>query len=66
VRGTGGYNQGSFEYFAKACWGWVFAGVNGVGSVDVEGSSVFSGCRDEAWRHVPDRQFIAKTEMAMR
>jgi len=30
VRGGGGYNQGSFVYFAKACGGWVFAGVNGV------------------------------------
>jgi len=39
---------------------------SGVGSVDVEGSSVLSGCRDEARRHVPDRQFIAETEMAMR
>jgi len=27
--------------------------------------SVLSGCRDEARRHVPDRQFIAKIEMAM-
>ena len=25
VRGGGGYNQGSFVYFAKACGGWVFA-----------------------------------------
>jgi len=33
--------------------------------VDVEGSSVLSGCRGEAQRHVPDRQFIAKIEMAM-
>jgi len=31
VRGGGGYNQGSFIYFAKACVGWVCAGVNGVG-----------------------------------
>ena len=31
VRGTGGYNQGSFVYLAKVCGGWVFAGVNGVG-----------------------------------
>jgi len=31
VRGGGGYNQGSFVYFAKTCGGWVFAGVNGVG-----------------------------------
>jgi len=30
VRGRGGYNQGSFVYFAKACGGWVFAGVKGV------------------------------------
>jgi len=34
--------------------------------VDADGSSVLSGCRDEARRHVPDRQFIAKIEMAMR
>jgi len=34
--------------------------------VDVEGSSVLSGCRDQARWHVPDRQFIAKIEMAMR
>jgi len=34
--------------------------------VDVDGSSVLSGCRDEARRHVPDRQFVAKIEMAMR
>jgi len=31
----------------------------------VDGRSVLSGCRDEAQRHVPDRQFIAKIEMAM-
>jgi len=31
-----------------------------------EVSSVLSGCGDEARRHVPDRQFIAKIEMAMR
>ena len=31
VRGGGGYNQGSFEYFAKGFGGWEFAGVNGVG-----------------------------------
>jgi len=66
VRGDGGYNQGSCVYFAKACGGWVCAGVNGVDSVDVEGSSVLGGCRDEARRHVPDRQFIAKIEMDMR
>jgi len=42
VRGRGGYNQGSFVYFAKACGGWVFAGVNGVGCVDVEGGAVLS------------------------
>jgi len=30
VRRGGGYNQGSCVYFAKACGGWVFAGVNGV------------------------------------
>jgi len=34
--------------------------------VDVEGSSVLSGCRDESRRHVPDRQFIAKIEKAKR
>jgi len=34
--------------------------------VDVEGSSVLSGYRGEAQRHMPDRQFIAKNEMAMR
>jgi hypothetical protein len=31
VRGGEGYNQGSFVYFDKACGGWMFAGVNGVG-----------------------------------
>jgi len=31
VRGGGGYNQGSFVYLAKACDGWMFADVNGVG-----------------------------------
>jgi len=31
VRGGGGYNQGSFVYFAKGCGDWVRAGVNGVG-----------------------------------
>jgi len=31
VRGGGGYNQGSFVYFSRACGGWVYAGVNGVG-----------------------------------
>jgi len=36
MRGGGGYNQGSFVYFAKACGGWVCAGVNGVGRVDVK------------------------------
>jgi len=30
VRGGGGYNQGSFVYFAKACGGWVIVGVNEV------------------------------------
>jgi len=34
--------------------------------MDVDGSSVLSGYRDEARRHVLDRQFIAKIEMAMR
>jgi len=29
VRGAEGYNQGSFVYFAKACGGWMFVGVNG-------------------------------------
>jgi len=42
MRGGEGYNQGSFVYFAKACGGWVFAGVNGVGRMDVVGSSVLS------------------------
>jgi len=36
VRGGEGYIQGSFVYFAKACGGWVCAGVNGVGCVDVK------------------------------
>ena len=31
VRGGEGYNQDSFVYLAKACGGWVFAGVNEVG-----------------------------------
>ena len=31
VRGGEGYNQGSFVYFAEACGGWMFVGVNGVG-----------------------------------
>ena len=26
-----GHKRGSFLYFAKACGGWMFAGVNGVG-----------------------------------
>jgi len=30
----------------------------------VEGRSVLNGCRDQAQQHVPDRQFIAKIEMA--
>jgi len=47
VRGAGRYNQGSFVYFAKRCRGWVFAGVNEVVCVDVGGSSVPSGCRDD-------------------
>ena len=34
--------------------------------MDVDGISVLSGCRDEARRHVLDRQLIAKIEMAMR
>mmetsp|Transcript_100194 Transcript_100194/g.161533 ORF Transcript_100194/g.161533 Transcript_100194/m.161533 type:complete len:86 (+) Transcript_100194:49-306(+) len=48
VRGRGGYNQGSFVYFAKACGGWVFAGVNGVVCVEVESRSILSGCRGKA------------------
>jgi len=36
VRERGGYNQGSFVYFAKAWRGWVCAGVNGVVCVDVK------------------------------
>ena len=35
VKGGGGYNQGSFVFWAKACGGWVFVGVNGVGCVDL-------------------------------
>jgi len=31
VRESGRYNQGSCAYLAKACGGWVCAGVNGVG-----------------------------------
>ena len=66
MSGGGGYNQGSCVYFAKRCGGWVFAGVDGVLGVDVEGSSILSSYWGEAQRHVPDRHFIAKTEMAMR
>ena len=44
----------------------MFAGVNEVVCVDVKGSSVLTSCRDKALRHVPDRQFVAKIEMAMR
>jgi len=40
VRGGGGYNQGSFVYFAKACG--VCAGFNGVMCVDVKGHAVLS------------------------
>jgi len=43
LRGRGGYNRGSYVYFAKGYGGWVFAGVDGVACVDVEGSSVCSG-----------------------
>jgi len=43
----------------------VFAGVDGVGCLDVEGSSVLSEHWGEAQRYVLDRQFIAKIEMAM-
>jgi len=32
MRGGGGYNQGSFVHLPKACGGWVFACINGVGS----------------------------------
>ena len=42
VRGAGGENQGSFVYFAKACGGWVCAGINRVVCVDVEGRAVLS------------------------
>ena len=66
LRGGGGYNQGSFVCFAKGCRGWVSAGVDGVVWVDVEGSSVLSGYWGKAQRHVPDRQFIAKTDITMR
>jgi len=41
VRGGGGH-KGSCVYFAMACGGWVFAGVNGVVCVDVEGRAVLS------------------------
>jgi len=40
--GRGWYNQGSFVYLAEACRGWVCAGANGVGCVDVEGRAVLS------------------------
>jgi len=43
VRGGGGYNQGSYVYFAKVCLGWVFAGVNRVVCVVLEGLAVVSG-----------------------
>jgi len=42
ARGGGGYNQVSHVYFAKGCGGWVFAGVNRVVYVDIEGSNVIS------------------------
>jgi len=42
VRGEGGYNQGSFVYFAKACGVWVSLGVNGVVCVDVEVRAVLT------------------------
>ena len=44
----------------------MFANVNGVVCVDVEGRSVFSGGWGEAPRHARERLFIAKIEMAMR
>jgi len=54
VRGRGGYNQGPFVYFAKACGG-------------VEGRAVLS---DDGWdktRCAPGTgTFIAKIEMGMR
>ena len=36
VRGEVGFNQGSFVHLTKACGGWVFVVVNGVGCVDVK------------------------------
>jgi len=42
VRGGGGYNQASSVYIVKGCGGWVFARVNGVGWVVVEGRAVLS------------------------
>jgi len=42
VRADGGYNQRYFVYFDKGCGGWVFAGVNGVVCVNVEGRAVLS------------------------
>jgi len=42
VRGGGGYNQGSFVYFAKACGVSVFVVVDGVVCVNVEGRAVLS------------------------
>ena len=48
VRGGGGYNQGFFVYLAKACGGWVFAGVNEVGWVDVKYTHVKRTLHEEA------------------
>jgi len=64
LRGGGGYNQGSCVYFVKACGDWVFAGVNGVVCVDVEGRAVLSDGWDKP--RCARRQFIAKIDMAMR
>jgi len=50
-----GYNQGSFVYFAKGWGGWMFAGVNGVAWVDVEGHTVLGKHWGEAQRYAPDR-----------
>jgi len=53
VRGRGGYNQGSFVYFTKACGG-------------VEGRAVLSDCWDKPRCAPGTDSFIAKIEMPMR
>ena len=49
MRGGEAYNQGSgsYVYFAKGFWGWLFAGVNGVFCMNVQGSAVLSDCWDK-------------------